>query len=94
MHEAARIILEEYDGSPSWLYTSNFQRSFQTALVMREDLGLLFSEVRTGLAVVGPEEMGSLDFQDRSIGKKFGKTIWEIRYRPPPVSDSLQPSVT
>ena len=61
--------------SPSWLYTSNFQRSFQTALVMREDLGLLF-EVRTEFSgLLDPRKMGSLDFQDRSIGKKFGKTI-------------------
>ena len=26
MHEAARVIGEEYDAAPSWLYTSNFQR--------------------------------------------------------------------
>ena len=65
----------EYDGSPSWLYTSNFQRSFQTALVMRET-GLLFSEVRTEFSgLLDPRKMGSLDFQTDPIGKKFGKTI-------------------
>ena len=71
VHEAARIIVEEYDGSPSWLYTSNFQRSFQTALVMREDLGLLFSEVRTEFSgLLDPRKMGSLDFQDQSNWKE------------------------
>jgi broad specificity phosphatase PhoE len=35
MHEAAAIIADEYDGAPSWLYTSNFQRSFQSALIIR-----------------------------------------------------------
>lgn len=96
VHEAARIILEEYDGSPSWLYTSNFQRSFQTALVMREDLGLLFSEVRTEFSgLLDPRKMGSLDFQDRSNWKE----VWENDLRdplstPPPVSDSLQPSAS
>jgi len=96
VHEAARIIVEEYDGSPSWLYTSNFQRSFQTALVMREDLGLLFSEVRTEFSgLLDPRKMGSLDFQDQSNWKK----VWENDLKdplstPPPVSDSLQPSAS
>lgn len=96
VHEAARIIVEEYDGSPSWLYTSNFQRSFQTALVMREDLGLLFSEVRTEFSgLLDPRKMGSLDFQDQSNWKE----VWENDLKdplstPPPVSDSLQPSAS
>ena len=89
VHEAARIILEEYDGSPSWLYTSNFQRSFQTALVVREDLGLLFSEVRTEFSVCWTRgKWEALIFQDRSNWKE----VWENDLRdplstPPPVSD-------
>lgn len=96
VHEAARVIMEEYDGSPSWLYTSNFQRSFQTALVMREDLGLLFSEVRTEFSgLLDPRKMGSLDFKDQSNWKE----VWENDFKdplstPPPVLDSLQPSAS
>ena len=80
MHEAARIIVEEYDGSPSWLYTSNFQRSFQTALVMREDLGLLFSEVRTEFSgLLDPRKDGKFRFPgpiklERSLGKRFERS--------------------
>jgi len=33
MHEAARVMIEEHDAAPSWLYTSNFQRSFQVRSV-------------------------------------------------------------
>jgi len=96
VHEAARIIVEEYDGSPSWLYTSNFQRSFQTALVMREDLGLLFSEVRTEFSgLLDPRKMGSLDFQDQSNWKEvWGNDLKDPLSTPPPVSDSLQPSAS
>jgi len=96
IHEAARIIIEEYDGSPSWLYTSNFQRSFQSALCMREDLGLLFSEVRTEFSgLLDPRKMGALDFEDQSNWND----VWENDIKdplstPPPVKDSLQPSAS
>ena len=58
MHEAARVISDEYDAAPSWLYTSNFQRSFQSALILREDLGLLFAAANGVFRSAGSAEDG------------------------------------
>ena len=38
MQELGRSIRESADLAPSWIYTSNFQRSWQSALVLREEL--------------------------------------------------------
>ena len=76
MREAARIILEEYDGAPAWLYTSNFQRSFQSALVLREELGLLFSQMRTEFSGLLDRErwVRSISVRNRR-GRRCGRTI-------------------
>ena len=66
MHAAARTIAETYDGAPSWLYTSNFQRSFQSALIVREDLGMLFSQLRAEFSgLLDPRENGRPGLQER-----------------------------
>ena len=93
MHAAARTIAETYDAAPSWLYTSNFQRSFQSALIVREDLGMLFSQLRTEFAgLLDPRKMGDLDF--KSVDTL--NAVWEGDLRDPlntpPVPASLQPS--
>jgi len=96
MHRAAAIISDEYDGAPSWLYTSNFQRSFQSALILREDLGLLFSQLRTEFSgLLDPRKMGALDFGNTSSLP----AVWEgdakdVNNTPPPVPASLQPSAS
>lgn len=96
MHEAARVIGDEYDAAPSWLYTSNFQRSFQSALILREDLGLLFSQLRTEFSgLLDPRKMGALDFDSQS---KWD-AVWagdekDSANTPPPVPASLQPSAS
>ena len=96
MHAAARTIAETYDGAPSWLYTSNFQRSFQSALIVREDLGMLFSQLRTEFSgLLDPRKMGDLDF--KSVDTL--NAVWEGDLRdplntPPPVPASLQPSAS
>lgn len=96
MHLAAQIIQDEYDGAPSWLYTSNFQRSFQSALILREDLGMLFSQLRTEFSgLLDPRKMGDLDFKSTAAWP----SVWEGDARdplntPPPVPASLQPSAS
>lgn len=96
MHLAAQIIQDEYDGAPSWLYTSNFQRSFQSALILREDLGMLFSQLRTEFSgLLDPRKMGDLDFKSTAAWP----SVWEGDTRdplntPPPVPASLQPSAS
>ena len=96
MREAARIILEEYDGAPAWLYTSNFQRSFQSALVLREELGLLFSQMRTEFSgLLDPRKMGALDFGPQSAWEEvWANDLEDPRSTPPPVPSSLQPSAS
>ena len=96
MREAARIILEEYDGAPAWLYTSNFQRSFQSALVLREELGLLFSQMRTEFSgLLDPRKMGALDFGPQSAWEDvWANDLEDPRSTPPPVPSSLQPSAS
>ena len=82
--------------APSWLYTSNFQRSFQSALILREDLGLLFSQLRTEFSgLLDPRKMGALDFDSQS---KWD-AVWagdekDSNNTPPPVPASLQPSAS
>jgi broad specificity phosphatase PhoE len=96
MHEAARVIQSEHDGAPSWLYTSNFQRSFQSALVLREDLGMLFSQLRTEFSgLLDPRKMGDLDYNS----SERLRAVWEgdaldPTNTPPPVPTSLQPSAS
>lgn len=96
MHAAAKTIAETYDGAPSWLYTSNFQRSFQSALILREDLGMLFSQLRTEFSgLLDPRKMGDLDFKSADALNR----VWEGDSRdplntPPPVPASLQPSAS
>ena len=96
MHEAARIIADEYDAAPSWLYTSNFQRAFQSALILREDLGLLFSQLRTEFSgLLDPRKMGALDFDSQTKWPE----VWagdekDSGNTPPPVPASLQPSAS
>ena len=80
MHLAAQIIQDEYDGAPSWLYTSNFQRSFQSALILREDLGMLFSQLRTEFSgLLDPRKMGDLDFKSTAAWP----SVWEGDTRDP-----------
>ena len=80
MQEAAKTILRDYDGAPAWLYTSNFQRSFQSALVLREEIGLLFSQMRTEFSgLLDPEKDGCVGFRlARGVGRRL-----EERFRRP-----------
>ena len=97
MQEAARrIVSSEFDGAPSWLYTSNFQRSFQSALVVREEVGLLFSQMRTEFSgLLDPRKMGSLDFGSMSAWDGvWANDLEDPLSTPPPVPSSLQPSAS
>lgn len=96
MHAAAAIISDEYDGAPSWIYTSNFQRSFQSALLLREDLGMLFSQLRTEFSgLLDPRKMGALDFGSTdSWPEVWAGDMKDASNTPPPVPASLQPSAS
>lgn len=92
----AALEIERMGGSVSWIYTSNFQRAFQSALILREELGLLYSNFRTEFSgLLDPRKMGRLE---RSKVDNW-KTIWEqdqvdLHSAPPPVLSSLQPSAS
>jgi len=96
MQEAAKTILRDYDGAPAWLYTSNFQRSFQSALVLREEIGLLFSQMRTEFSgLLDPRKMGALDFGSQEAWDDVWKNDFDDpSSTPPPVPSSLQPSAS
>ncbi|CEF99888.1 Histidine phosphatase superfamily, clade-1 [Ostreococcus tauri] len=96
MREAARVIVQKYDGAPSWVYTSNFQRSFQSALILREECGLLFSQLRTEFSgLLDPRKMGSLDFGSQSAWEDvWANDLEDPKSTPPPVPASLQPSAS
>jgi len=96
MQRAAKTILEEYDGAPAWLYTSNFQRSFQSALVLREECGLLFSQMRTEFSgLLDPRKMGALDFGPQTAWEEvWANDALDPTSTPPPVPSSLQPSAS
>lgn len=95
--EAAATILdtewENGPASPAWIYTSNFQRTWQSTLVLRQELGLLFSDVRTEFSgLLDPRKVGALDFQ----ALDNMEAVWEADLKdpastPPPVESSLQP---
>ena len=91
-----RYVRDEYDGAPSWLYTSNFQRSFQSALIIREDLGMLFSQLRTEFSgLLDPRKMGALDFgSSASMPAVWEGDLKDATNTPPPVPESLQPSAS
>jgi broad specificity phosphatase PhoE len=96
MQEAARRIVREFDGAPAWLYTSNFQRSFQSALVVREEIGLLFSQMRTEFSgLLDPRKMGALDYGPQSAWEDvWANDLHDPASTPPPVPSSLQPSAS
>lgn len=96
MHAAAKTIQDTYDGAPSWLYTSNFQRSFQSSLIIREDLGMLFSQLRTEFSgLLDPRKMGDLDFKSsNNLGAVWAGDLKDPTNTPPPVPASLQPSAS
>lgn len=96
MQEAAKTILRDFDGAPAWLYTSNFQRSFQSALVLREEIGLLFSQMRTEFSgLLDPRKMGALDFGSQEAWVDVWKNDFDDpSSTPPPVPSSLQPSAS
>ena len=96
MQEAAKRIMNEYDGAPAWLYTSNFQRSFQSALVLREEIGLLFSQMRTEFSgLLDPRKMGALDFGPQTAWDDvWSNDLNDPTSTPPPVPSSLQPSAS
>jgi hypothetical protein len=44
------------------IYTSNFQRAFQSTCILREELYMLFSNVRTEFSgLLDPRKMGALE---------------------------------
>jgi len=97
MRDAARrIVSNEFDGAPSWLYTSNFQRSFQSALIVREEVGLLFSQMRTEFSgLLDPRKMGALDFGSVNAWESvWANDLENPLSTPPPVLSSLQPSAS
>ena len=79
------------------VYTSNFQRSFQSALILREDLGMLFSQLRTEFSgLLDPRKMGDLDFKPTAVNweKVWAGDLRDPLNTPPPVPASLQPSAS
>ena len=96
MHLASKKITDEYDGAPSWLYTSNYQRSFQSSLIIREDLGMLFSQLRTEFSgLLDPRKMGDLDYKSQELWKDvWARDLLDPTNTPPPVPASLQPSAS
>eukprot|EP00898_Chlorokybus_atmophyticus_P006897 jgi/Chlat1/7208/Chrsp57S06764 len=90
---AAAQRIEALDFSNGWIYTSNFQRAFQSAAILRSSLGMLFANVRTEFAgLLDPRKMGVLDRQ--CVRAREG--VWEqdqLDYgvAPPPAPDSMQP---
>ena len=96
MVEAAQKLEDELGFAGGWIYTSNFQRAFQSALQLREVLGVPFSQFRTEFSgLLDPRKVGALDEgpQARMQG------VWREDRRdafstPPPVASSLQPSAS
>ena len=96
MVEAGQKLEDELGFAGGWIYTSNFQRAFQSALQLREVLGVPFSQFRTEFSgLLDPRKVGALDEgpQARMQG------VWREDRRdafstPPPVASSLQPSAS
>mmetsp|Transcript_19778 Transcript_19778/g.23726 ORF Transcript_19778/g.23726 Transcript_19778/m.23726 type:complete len:368 (+) Transcript_19778:99-1202(+) len=93
MHAAADYILDELDASPSWIYTSNFQRAFQSALILRSDLSLLFSNLRTEFSgLLDPRKMGALEGQPTSNLQVVWENDLVDELSTPPAMDSMYPT--
>ncbi|KAK3240607.1 hypothetical protein CYMTET_49561 [Cymbomonas tetramitiformis] len=77
MHATADLFADS-DFAPSWIYTSNFQRSFQSACVLREDFGMLFANLRTEFAgLLDPRKMGALDGKSADLLQE----VWDSESR-------------
>jgi hypothetical protein len=52
------------------IYTSNFQRAFQSTCILREELYMLFSNVRTEFSgLLDPRKMGALEVRPLPPGR-------------------------
>lgn len=97
MVEAAETILDtKWEGGaaePAWIYTSNFQRTWQSALILRDELGLLFSDMRTEFSgLLDPRKVGALDWQSiDNMNAVWANDAKDPSSTPPPVASSLQP---
>lgn len=93
---AARALEEKLDFAGGWIYTSNFQRSYQSAMVLREQLDMAFDKVRTEFSgLLDPRKLGALDLGPQSAMQ----SVWENDFNdpdsfPPPVPSSNQPRIS
>jgi len=96
MHAAAEYIAEVLDSSPRWIYTSNFQRAFQSAQILREDLFLLHSNFRTEFAgLLDPRKMGALEMKDVALWEDvWANDLLDDTSRPPPAVSSQEPTAS
>ena len=96
MVEAARVMEDELGFAGGWIYTSNFQRAFQSALQLREGLGVPFSQFRTEFSgLLDPRKVGALDGGPRARMQDVYQADRKDPFStPPPVEASLQPSAS
>ena len=96
MVEAARVMEDELGFAGGWIYTSNFQRAFQSALQLREGLGVPFSQFRTEFSgLLDPRKVGALDGGPRARMQDVYQADQKDPFStPPPVEASLQPSAS
>ena len=97
MVEAAQRMEEELGFAGGWIYTSNFQRAFQSALQLREVLGVPFSQFRTEFSgLLDPRKVGALDEGPQAKMESVWREDRQSggRSTPPPVASSLQPSAS
>jgi len=96
MQKAAEFISEYPGAAPSWIYSSNFERSKKSAFVLREELGMLFSDMRFEFSgLLDPRKVGRLERgSQREMEKVWEGDLLDATVAPPPVESSLQPSAS
>ena len=87
---------EELDFDDGWIYTSNFQRSYQSALVLRESMSMGFAFLRTEFSgLLDPRKVGDLDGKpSATMAPVYANDANDVFSTPPPVPSSLQPSAS
>lgn len=98
MMEAGRHLEEDLGIVPEWVFTSNFSRAFQSAVVLRAKLVLPWAQLRLleGPNLIDPRYTGSFD-ETLTVqsgpgalrGQQLRELIWEndlvdYNYKPPP----------
>ena len=98
MVRAGRRLEEELGIVPEWVYTSNFSRAFQSAVVLRATMVLPWAQLRLleGPNLIDPRYMGSYD-ETLAVqsgpgalrGQQLREIVWEndlldYDFKPPP----------